>query len=89
MRIVAKHTCIRICQTSLALVICGRIYGHYLLHITQNDTAVIIYNLIMSTYMVRVSMRVKIEHKRKRIYVTALGELLFVNLNRLQKEYGR
>ena len=48
-----------------------------------------IYNLIMSTYMVRVSMRVKIEHKRKRIYVTALGELLFVNLNRLQKEYGR
>ena len=44
MRIVAKHTCIRICQTSLALVICGRIYGHYLLHIIQNDTAMTIYN---------------------------------------------
>lgn len=47
----------------------------------------IIYNLIMSTYMVHVGMRVKIEHKR--MCVTALGELLFVKLNYLQKECGR
>lgn len=40
----------------------------------------IIYNLIMSTYMVHVGMRVKIAHKRKRICVTALGELLVVKL---------
>lgn len=49
----------------------------------------IIYNLIMSTYMVHVGMRVKIKHKRKRICVTALVELLFVKLNYLQKECGR
>lgn len=48
----------------------------------------IIYNLIMSTYMVHVGMRVKIKHKRKRICVTALVELLFVKLNYLQKECG-
>lgn len=41
----------------------------------------IIYNLIMSTYMVHVGMRVKIEQKGKRICVTALGGLLFVKLN--------
>lgn len=49
----------------------------------------ITYNLIMSTYMVHVGMRVKIKHKRKRICVTALVELLFVKLNYLQKECGR
>ena len=49
----------------------------------------IIYNLIMSTYMVHVGMRVKIEHKRKRICATALGELLFVKLNYLKKERWR